>query len=159
MLSLRNGDAHQASRIPVIAQRTFVIGSTSPWAQGNRRDAFWDTLAFGSLKIPALLAAASAGIWAHLELTAVGVIAGAVASACVIIDGIRPRGMLRTCTCAATTCAARVAGMMAQWRSRNWRAKAENVVTNILSGAEEGRKRTAAYIREAESALDYKTIT
>jgi hypothetical protein len=130
------------------------------WAQENRRDAFWDTLAFWSLKIPAILAAASAGVWAHFELTAVSVIAGAVASACVIIDGIHPRGMLRNLHLRAYhDLRALVAGMMAQWRSRNRRAKEENVAANIISGAEEERKRIAAYIREAETALDYKTHT
>src|SRR5205085_11471414 len=58
------------------------------WAIANKKDASRDTLAFWSLKLPAILVAASAGVWAHFELTTVGVVAGAVASLCVIVDGI-----------------------------------------------------------------------
>src|SRR5262249_38906548 len=50
------------------------------WATANKRDSHRDMLAFWSLKIPAILAAASAGVWAHFNLTSVSVITGAISS-------------------------------------------------------------------------------
>src|SRR4051794_21830159 len=65
------------------------------WAEGNRKDARRDTWAFWSLKIPAILASASTVVWSHFHLSSVSVICGAIASACVLIDGLHPSGMLR----------------------------------------------------------------
>src|SRR5712691_9619715 len=44
------------------------------WAQANKRDASRDVWAFWALKIPAILASASAGVWAHFGLTTVSVV-------------------------------------------------------------------------------------
>ncbi|MEO8165385.1 MAG: hypothetical protein ABI619_08310 [Betaproteobacteria bacterium] len=63
------------------------------WAVANRDDARTDSIAFWSLKVPAIFASASAGVWAHFELTTVSLLAGAVAGACVIVDGVHPRGI------------------------------------------------------------------
>jgi hypothetical protein len=129
------------------------------WAQENRRDAFWDTLAFWSLKIPAILAAASAGVWAYFGLTAVSVIAGAVASVCVIIDGIHPRGMLRNIHLrAAHDLRILSTGMITKWRTRESKAKTREAATarKIILEAEQERQRIGAYIRDAETALDAK---
>src|SRR5689334_5204897 len=65
------------------------------WAQENKKDADKDLITFWALKIPAILSSASAGVWAHFGLTGVSVVAGAIASLCVIADGLLPRGMLR----------------------------------------------------------------
>jgi hypothetical protein len=50
------------------------------WAKANQKDARNDTFEFWALKVPAIVASASAGIWAHFEWTTVSVIAGAVES-------------------------------------------------------------------------------
>ena len=125
------------------------------WAAANKKDARTDAVAFWSLKVPAILAAASAGVWAHFELTAVSVITGAVASLCVIIDGIHPRGMLRnTHLRAYHDLRILTTRMITEWRSRNGTARAENVARKIIRDAEEERQRIAAYIRDAETALN-----
>ena len=123
----------------------------------NKRDAFWDTVAFWSLKIPAILAAASAGVWAHFELTAVSVIAGAIASVCVIIDGTHPRGMLRnTHLRAYHDLRILTTRMMTAWRARNRNAREETTAARIIREAEAERQRIAAYVRDADTALNYK---
>src|SRR5262245_19356530 len=57
-----------ASALPVDLRNH--LQELEEWAAANKRDAFRDTLAFWGLKIPAILAAASAGVWAHFDLTA-----------------------------------------------------------------------------------------
>jgi hypothetical protein len=134
------------------------LSELEEWAKGNQRDAARDAFAFWSLKIPAVLAAASAGIWAHFELTAVSVIAGAVASLCVIVDGIHPRGMLRnTHLRAYHDLRMLTARMMSAWRTRHRSAKDETVIRKLITEAETERERIAAYIRDAETALNSKT--
>jgi hypothetical protein len=127
------------------------------WAKGNKNDARWDAVAFWSLKVPAIFAAASAGLWAHLNLTTVSVVAGAVASLCVIIDGIHPRGMLRNVHLRAYHDLRQLSThMISDWRSRNPTAREDNVARRIIRDAEEERQRIGAYIRDAETALNYK---
>jgi hypothetical protein len=65
------------------------------WAQGNRRDARWDTLKFWGLKIPAIVVSAGSGVSAYFKVDSVAVIGGAVASLCVLIDALNPGGALR----------------------------------------------------------------
>lgn len=128
------------------------------WAKANKKDAAWDALAFWSLKIPAILAAASAGVWVHFELTTVSVIAGAIASVCVIVDGILPRGMLRnTHLRAYHDLRILFSRMMSEWRSRKSKARDGNAARKIIRDSEEERRRIAAYIRDAETALKYKS--
>lgn len=127
------------------------------WALLNQRDARRDALGFWSLKIPAILASASAGMLAHFELVTVGVIMGAVASVCVIIDGILPRGMLRNTHLRAFHDLRMLStNMMSQWRSRSSTAKPDNIARRIIRDAEEERQRIATYIRDAEAALQFK---
>lgn len=127
------------------------------WATANNSDARSDTIAFWSLKIPAILASASAGVWAHFQLTTVSVIAGALASVCVIVDGVHPRGMLRNIHLRAYHDIRILAtNMMSQWRSRSANAKADDTARQIIRDAEKERKRIATYIRDAETALKFK---
>jgi hypothetical protein len=128
------------------------------WAKGNKKDATRDAVAFWSLKVPAILAAASAGIWAHWEWTAASVIAGAIASLCVIIDGIHPRGMLRnTHLRAYHDLRMLTSRMMTLWRSRSPDTNPGNVARKIIREAEQERHRIAVYLRDAETALKYKS--
>lgn len=127
------------------------------WALDNRKDARRDALAFWSLKLPAVIAAAGAGVLAHFELTTVSVFAGAAASLCVIIDGIHPRGMLRNVHMRAYHDLRYLSTrMVAEWRSRNRQAKPTTVASKIIRDAENEREKIALYIREAETALNYK---
>jgi len=97
---------------------------------------------------------------AHFELTTVSVFAGAIASLCIIIDGIHPRGMLRnTHLSAYHDIRILMSNMVAEWRSRSGSAKEDNVARRIIRDAETERQRVAAYVRDAETALRYKSET
>ena len=122
------------------------------WAKANQRDARHDAVAFWALKIPAIVASASAGICAQYHLTNFSLIAAAIASFCVIVDGIQPRGMLRNIHLRAYhDIRILTSHMMTQLRSSEERP--ENAVRKIIRDSEPERKRIAAYIRDAESAL------
>jgi signal transduction histidine kinase len=127
------------------------------WAQANRRDAIQDSVGFWSLKVPAIIASASAGLWAHFGLTTVSVVAGAIASLCVIVDGIHPRGMLRnTHLRAYHDIRILLTHMVTEWRSRNSNAKEDNIARRIIRDAEAERQKIAADIRDAVTALRYE---
>jgi hypothetical protein len=128
------------------------LAELNEWAEANRRDARNDAVAFWVLKIPAILASASAGIWANFQLTTVSVIAGAIASVCVIVDGIHPRGMLRnTHLRAFHDLRMLMSHMTSQLRSSA--GQRENSIRKIIRESEAERERIAAYIRDAETAL------
>jgi len=122
------------------------------WAKANQKDARNDAFAFWALKIPAIIASASAGICAQYHLTNVSLFAAAIASFCVIVDGIQPRGMLRnTHLRAFHDIRFLTSHMMTQFRSSE--DPPESAVRKIIRESEPERKRIAAYIRDAETAL------
>jgi hypothetical protein len=134
------------------------LAELEQWAQGNLRDARHDAVAFWALKVPAILASASAGIWAHFNLPTVSVIAGAIASVCVIVDGIHPRGMLRnTHLRAVHDLRILTSRMTSQFRSSVGPTSSlghlDNTVRKIIRESEPERERIAAYIRDAETSL------
>lgn len=133
------------------------LGELERWAISNRGEARHDSIAFWSLKVPAILASAGAGIIAHFGWTTASLVIGVIASACVIIDGIHPRGMLRnTHLRAFHDTRILTSRMMSQWRSRNAAADGINIARRIIRDAENERERIAAYVRDAETALNSK---
>jgi uncharacterized membrane protein YgaE (UPF0421/DUF939 family) len=128
------------------------MGELEEWAKANQKDARKDAFAFWTLKVPAIIASASAGIWAHFNLTTVSVIAGAIASFCVIVDGIHPRGMLRNTHLRAFHDIRMLQSrMMSEFRSSE--DKVQTTVRSIIRKSEAERQRIATYIRDAETAL------
>ncbi len=127
------------------------------WASGNKKDARRDSLLFWMFKVPAILGSALAGVWAQFGLTTVSVLFGAVASICVIIDGIHPRGMLRNTHLRAFHDLRILQNRMkAEWRSRSPRSNDDTVARQIIHDAEKDWQKIAAAIRDAETALQVK---
>jgi hypothetical protein len=150
-----SGGLHNSGPNPMPANLRDALLELEKWAQANKRDASRDIWAFWGLKIPAILASASAGVWAHFDLKTVSVIFGAVASACVIVDGIHPRGMLRNTHLRAYHDLRILATkMVGEWRTRTLNANDDNTARRIIRNAEEERQRIALYIRDAETALN-----
>jgi len=128
------------------------------WARGNMSDSRRDATAFWGLKVPAIFAAASAGVWAHFDWTTASVISGSIASVCVIIDGVHPRGMLRNTHLRACHDIRILMGdMVTRWRTRASNATPGNTARRIIKEAAGERERIAKYIRDAETALAIKT--
>ncbi len=124
------------------------------WAEANRKDARRDAFAFWALKAPAIVASASAGVWAHYQWTTVSLMAGAIASFCVIVDGIQPRGMLRNTHLRAFHDLRILMSHMTS-RLRASSGEPEAIVRAIIGESESERERIADYIRDAETALKY----
>lgn len=53
------------------------------------------TVSYWALKIPAIVFSASGGVIAYLDQPFLALMSGAVASVCVLIDGLQPRGRQR----------------------------------------------------------------
>jgi hypothetical protein len=124
------------------------------WAIQNSKDARRDALAFWALKVPAIIASASAGLMAHFDLTSLSVVVGSVASLCIIVDAVHPRGMLRNTHLRAYHDIRNLTTQMTgQWRSRDRFKDEEAIARQIVRKAEIDRNRIAAYVRDAETAL------
>jgi hypothetical protein len=153
--SSSHSDVATADGMPSELQQHLI--ELEKWALANKNDARRDALAFWSLKIPAIFASASAGILARFDLTTVSVVAGAIASFCVIIDGVHPRGMLRNSHFRAYHDIRILSThMVAQWRSRDSDLTADFIARGIIRNGEKERQRIAVYIRDAETALKVK---
>lgn len=65
------------------------------WAEANRREAVRETVLYWALKVPVIIASAGYGAMMYYELKWMIAVAGAIASACALIDGIYKPGALR----------------------------------------------------------------
>jgi hypothetical protein len=113
------------------------------------------------LKIPAVIISASAGIFAYFKWETGAVIASAIASICVLIDGLNPGGALRNSHYKAFLDLRKLQQeMQAQWRVEAWKAIDEDALNElaakIIKNAQKEIKRIATYLREIESALGAK---
>jgi uncharacterized membrane protein YgaE (UPF0421/DUF939 family) len=133
------------------------LGDLERWAEQNGKDARHDAVAFWTLKIPAIVASASAGLMAHFDLTSLSVVVGTVASLCIIVDGVHPRGMLRNAHLRAHHDIRNLTiKMTSQWRSRDEDEEDETTYRKIIREAEAERNRIATFVRDAETALSPK---
>ena len=124
------------------------------WALENYHDSRKDSWQYLALKVPAVLASASAGIWAYYQLTQISLFAGVLASVCVTIDGSLQLGMLRNVhERAFHDVRIQISSMVSQWRSRNQSMNRQELASKIIKEAEKERVRIAQYVRDAESAL------
>ena len=122
------------------------------WAEDNLRDARNDARAFWALKIPAVISSASVGVWVHFGWSAVGIVSGAIASVCVLVDGIQPRGALRNTHLRAV----HEIRMLISEMTSEFRSSAEppdELVRRLIRNSQAERHRIAAYIRDAETTL------
>lgn len=134
------------------------------WARANERDAKRDAILFWILKIPAILCSASAGIFAYFDLKLLPIIAGAIASLCVLIDGLNPRGKLRNVHLKAHHDLRNLQHTIStEWKKvsvgKSTEEECAKRAVEILEEAQKKSKRIAAYIKNAETALDVKSDT
>ena len=129
------------------------------WALANRSDASRDTLRFWMLKIPAILVSASSGVFAFFKLDAIAVVAGAVGSLCVLIDGLNPGGALRNVHLRAFNELRKLEDtMMSSWQVGELRGKDRNLLAaEIIERAEDEKARINLYITAAETSLASST--
>jgi hypothetical protein len=128
------------------------------WALANRKDSRRDAVRFWVLKIPAVVVASCAGIFAFFSWEAGAVVASAVASICVLIDGLNPGGALRNAHYQAFYDLRNLQQeMRVQWRIQSWKAKEDDarneLAAHIIEDSKMEISRIAASLRDAESAL------
>jgi hypothetical protein len=130
------------------------------WANANKRDAKNDLVAYWTLKLPAILVSASSSVLAHFSLDNIAVIAGAAAAACVLIDGLNPRGALRNVHRRAYNELSTLHGeMAAKWRVGALRGEDPKVLAaRIIDESQPERRRISDYLTTAESALSDRRI-
>jgi hypothetical protein len=131
------------------------------WAQENRRDSRVDTRRFWMLKIPAIIVAASGGIFAYYKPGILSVIAGAISSACVLLDGIYPGGQLRNTHYKAFLELRKLQfDMRTKWRIEAWKATTDKermeLAASIMESTQGEITRIATYLRDAETSFDIK---
>lgn len=128
------------------------------WAVDNEKDARVDAIRFWVLKIPAIVVSASSGVFAHFDMPLITLIAGSVASLCVLVDGLNPGGMLRNVHLRVFHDLRNLQqDIGAQWRVGILDGKDKNkLAAEIIRGIQTERKRIADYLCDAETKLGVK---
>jgi len=124
------------------------------WAINVRHEAILDKFAYWAIKIPAILVSVSAAVLAHFKLEDYAGIASAIASACVLIDGMNPRGRLYNVhRKAAFELFHLHADMFSRWRvGRLQEREVRSLAVEIISQAQQELKRIGNYLTEAETS-------
>jgi hypothetical protein len=148
----------EAALPPEIALQEQFTGLEA-WAKANRRNSRWDAFRFWALKIPAIVVSAGSGVSAYFGLKGWAVIAGAVASLCVLIDALNPGGSLRNAHLRAFN-ELRILqeGMKSEWQVGLLRDEKKGLLAaRIIEGAAKEKKRINDAITFAETSLGVTT--
>jgi hypothetical protein len=132
-----------------------VLSELERWAQDNRRDARHDSVRFWALKLPAILASAAAGVLGLLKLELVAAVAAAIATVCVLVDGVNPGGAVRNAHLRAVhDLRSLQQDMLSAWRMGNLRgADQTELAASLLDMADQGRHKVGNELRTAETML------
>jgi hypothetical protein len=125
------------------------------WAGANWRETRKDTISFWTLKIPAIIASASAGLFAYYHVEAAPIISSAIATLCITIDGVHPRGNLRNIHLRAYhDIRILLSAISSAWRTRDLNMNEGRAAAEIIKVFEPQRINIAEYIRNAETSLN-----
>lgn len=142
-----------ASKQTIPDEFQLELDSIAKWGTENEKNAKSDQLAFWTLKIPAIVVSAGAAALVHFKLDDFAMVAAGAASACVLIDGLRPRGLLFGAHMRATHELYKLhADMLSQWRTGVLGGReARSLAAEILKNSAPERDRIAAYLTKIES--------
>jgi hypothetical protein len=149
----------QAVVVPDLPQViTDMIADLEDWARRCDKDAKHDARNFWSLKLPAIVISASSGLLAHFKFE-VGLVAGIVASMCVLLDGLIRTGALRTIHVRAVFDLKTLKHEIEdKWRAGSLRGKNLNqLAATIVEYNSMERKKIATYIRDEETAFPHSS--
>jgi hypothetical protein len=132
---------------------TGQIQELEDWARANLKDSRADSFKFWSLKAPAIVVSACGGVFAYLNLKPVTIAAGAVASICVLLDGVIRAGTLRSVHLRAVHDLRNLQHeILFQWRVGSLRDEhPDKLAAEIVADAHKERKKIAAYLLAAET--------
>ena len=125
------------------------------WAVKNRKLASQAHIAFWALKIPAIVFSASSGLVAYLQVPALGAVLGALASLCVLLDALYPRGRLRNSHLRAYHEIRSLNGdIVSKWRAACLRESADNeFAAKLIDEVRLARYSIARRIADASTSL------
>ena len=126
------------------------------WSSLNQREARRDLVSFWSLKVPAIAASASTALLQQMQLGMVSVLLGTLATVCILIDAMRPRGVLYNAHLAAAHELSSLALESATEISKiELSAEADKVpkALRLLEKIQEQRRGIATRIKVAEAAV------
>jgi len=164
---MREGDLTMGFLRPVLAQPVpslpvnlpealqLQIKDIEKWAAENRSNATRDALRFWALKLPAIAVSASSGIFAYFKMDGVAVVAGFVASLCVLLDGLYPGGALRNVHHRAFNDLRKLQNtIISDWQVGHLRDEDhKRLAANIIESAKKEKGRIDNYVTEAEASL------
>ena len=151
-------------KVEMPPELTSQINHYETWALNNKNDAKRDAILFWILKIPAILFSVSAGLFAHFDIKLLPILAGAIASLCVLIDGLNPRGRLRNIHLKAHHDLRNLQHtIITEWKKvsvvKPTVDESAKRAAEILEEAHKESERIADYIKNAETALGVKSDT
>jgi hypothetical protein len=125
------------------------------WAEGNEREAKRDLLRFWILKLPAILVTAAAALFAYFHVDVASIVASSIAALCIMVDAVRPAGMMyKAHRRAANEIYKLHADMASKFRVGNLANRDLSALAGeILADSKSERDRIAKYLTDAESAL------
>jgi hypothetical protein len=131
------------------------ISELEDWARLNQADARHDTIRFWSLKVPAILSSASAGVLAINHLETAAAILASIATACILIDGVNPGGQLRNAHVRAVHDLRTLQHQLVNdWRVGCLRGtNTNNLAAELLLKGEKAREEVASALRSAETSF------
>lgn len=139
--------------MPIALSQEFV--RIEEWAQANWSDARKDAVRFWILKIPAILVSASSGVLAYYDFKGIAVLAGAIGSFCVLLDGLNPGGALRNVHLRSVN-ELRILqnSMRARWDAGLLRGhNPSELAADIIDFSAKEKERINVYITSAETSL------
>lgn len=124
------------------------------WGESNDKEARQDKLAFWGLKLPAIIVSASGATLAHFKLDDYAMIAGTVATLCVLIDGLRPRGLLYSAHLRTSQDIFKLhADMISDWRRGMLKGlEPKALAAQIMADSVAERTRISNFISKIETA-------
>jgi hypothetical protein len=137
------------------AELSSFISELEDWARLNQSDARHDTIRFWVLKVPAILSSASAGILAINHLETAAAILAAIATTCILIDGVNPGGQLRNAHVRAVHDLRTLQHQLVNdWRVGSLRGNNTNsLAAELLLKGEKVREEVASALRSAETTF------
>ena len=140
---------------PFPPQLARVVGEIEAWASANAKDARRDRVAYWALKTPAIVSSALSGVLVLKGWQLTAVILAGIATVCVLIDGLQPRGALRNAHWRAVH---ELRGLSQsirfQWDEAVLRRQArDDLAADILRDSRTRIQQIGAALQEAESLL------
>jgi|GEM_PF-2394651 len=134
--------------------RSFV-SELEEWARLNQTDARHDTIRFWILKVPAILSSACAGVLAINHFETAAAILAAIATTCILIDGVNPGGQLRNAHVRAVHDLRTLQHQVVNdWRVGCLRGtNTKKLAAELLQKAEKVREQVAAALKGAETSF------